>query len=47
MGLWNSINRIGITNIAEDFDHISRIKDRERRDNKENEASKGKGTNCP
>lgn len=47
VGMWNLINRLGIVNVSEDFDPISKIKELERRNDKEIKEGKGKGSSYP
>lgn len=41
VGMWNSMIKIGITNISEDFDPIARIQELVKRDSKVEKVGKG------
>ncbi|XP_058734228.1 uncharacterized protein LOC131605958 [Vicia villosa] len=46
-GIWNSISRLGIINISENFDPIKSLKEMELRDHKEEKVAKGTQNHAP
>lgn len=47
VGLWNHMNRLGITKVSDAYDPISRIQELEKRDIKEVQERKGKDNSYP